>query len=152
MFWNDLSSSKLISDNFTTSTDALVTTDSNNPTSKFLPQGKINKNDYIYTSYITGSPYAATTNDNTFILLGANSIVTGNIPITTYITPQDARNIDTKMDDGLPYTGTVFSNPWIAPAAPAAGVCVSTATTPNSYNTTISSYATTPSCYMHFKF
>lgn len=151
LFWNDLSFANLIEGSFTTATDALVTTDANNPVDKFLPKGKLQGN-YVEIEYNAISPLSnVVVNSNVFLLIGDTSFNAGVRSYSNRISPIDAMAIDTKTDDGKPFTGLTFGRWYSAPQAPANGVCVTTGTG-NPYNTTTSSYANTPSCYMSFKF
>jgi len=148
LFWNDLSSAKLIDKSFTTATDALVTAAAGTVGS-YEPEGKLTGN-YIEVQY-DNSAYGYTSVDsNIFLLIGATSYAAGLRSHVKIITPQDALSIDSKMDDGLPYFGNVLN--WSGAAAPAAGVCVSNASG-NPYNTTTNTYANTPACvFIGFKF
>lgn len=152
LFWNDLSFAGLIDGNFNTATDALITTDANNPIDKFLPKGKLEGN-YVEVEYDTTSPFSnVAINSNTFVLIGDTGFTAGvRSSAMMRISPIDAMAIDTKTDDGKPFTGSTFGSWYSSPQAPANGVCVTTDAN-NPYNITISSYANTPSCYMNFKF
>jgi len=158
-FWTDLSAAQLIDGSFTQSADGYVTALTQAAIAQYVPVAKLKNGNYII-AYGMGSP---TNGDlpkglNYFEIENITSI-TGNIVGTNNITPLEAFTMDQKVDDGLPTTGTVLAVgnnafPGVPgfvppPAAPAAGVCVSNATTPNSYNVT-SAYSDTFACSLAF--
>ena len=148
LFWRDLSYVGMIDDSFTTATDAQVTAAAG-AVGDYLPDAKI-KGNFIEATYVSTSAQATVLN-NTFLVYGTTSIAAGVRTASNRINPQDAMNIDQKMDDGKPYTGSVLGSWHAAPAAAAAGVCVTSAAG-NPYNTATATYANTNSCYMNFKF
>ena len=171
MFWSDLSTAGMLSGGFqgvdcnsgNSFVLGLPLCVSGDPT-KFVPAAKIGKYNVII---VQGE---ATTQKNYFLLAGpANSINTGGVLMGTYqsyaISPMQALSIDTKIDDGLPFTGRVnaMANdgvayntnpaPMATAAAAAKGVCVTNATG-NPYNvsgtSTGSEYA--GACMLRFQF
>jgi prepilin-type N-terminal cleavage/methylation domain-containing protein len=148
LFWNDLSSANMVDGGFNTATDAAVTA-SPSTIERYIPKAKL-QGQHIIPAYLLSSPYVVR-NCNTISISGYSNFSNGNYTDSSNtITPQDAMNIDTKMDDGKPFTGSIWGSPFYAPSAPASGVCVSNATG-NPYNTTNSTYANVPSCYVQFK-
>ena len=97
---------------------------------------------------------------NNHFLLSSFDLFSPSFPLRHLIPPATARVIDTKIDDGAPMTGIVaaVTIPAVShdlrtppvPLPPAAGVCVTTETgTP--YNTSSSTYQSTPSCSLRFR-
>ncbi len=149
LFWNDLSYSGIIYSSFTTATDAQV----NAPlgtVGNYLPEAKI-KGNYIISGYITTNAYV-TALSNSFTIIGVSHITAGSATSAMNITPQDASNIDLKIDDGKPISGSVFTT--TIPAAAAVGICATdtTGAPPYFYNTTTNIYANTNACNINVKF
>jgi len=144
LFWSDLSHEKLIKESFTAATDALLTADQSN-IEEYVPRGKI-KGVTVKVRYywqITGNAFALY---NTVSYVAGASTANG-----AALTPQQASEIDTKIDDGKGLTGSVLGNLDGAglPIGPA--VCVTDAAG-SPYNTTIEDYATHVSCYLYLRF
>ncbi len=115
-FWTDLSAANLIDGSFTQSTDEPVNISTDQMTARiglYLPAAKIGRG-YI-TVYGDGEPndagtsYARENNyqllefqpPNSFVIFGEMHIAGGPL------TPVQAANLDTKIDDGQPTSGTV---------------------------------------------
>ncbi len=151
LLWRDLSEAKMIKDVFNTAIDDFVTAPAGT-IGDYLPVAKL-KGNFIEVSYYPTGPNLTDGGrvGNVMKMRGVSSIAVGVDSIAYIMSPQDTMSIDSKLDDGKPLSGEVFVNPWFAPAAPAAGVCISNAAgTP--YNTSTPAYAGTPACELWFKF
>jgi prepilin-type N-terminal cleavage/methylation domain-containing protein len=143
LFWVDLGKSGLINGNFIYNTDPNVNATGDN-IAKYLPRAKIGPDKYIYVwsggpnVYSCGGCFGSTNNDgkNYFALTavpifqsynigGGFTGISGTVNTIAVI---DAYNIDLKMDDGLPNSGSVFAyfanpggyaNPFTTVATPA---------------------------------
>lgn len=100
IFWRDLLDANMIAENITTDTAAAggVTAPAG-----ALPPGKIGKGNFWHISATGGLNY--------FALSGISALDNGSGAVTAghALTPQDALQIDGKLDDSLPTTGTVNS-------------------------------------------
>jgi len=118
MFWVDLSQANLIDATLNTaSSTALlgqtINATSTPPLSAFYPPAKIGNGNYVYV--YSGGPGngngAAPTNMDGNNYFGITNItnITSNMYLTATagLTVQQAYNIDTKVDDGIPTTGNV---------------------------------------------
>lgn len=114
MFWVDLSTAKMIPDAFNTATPATPTsqtiTDTTSPSiGKYLPSAMIGQGNrievwgYHNSAYFTAN-LLGIVNVSSIAASGASSVV-GNNGLTVL----QAYNIDSKMDDGLPQSGTVLA-------------------------------------------
>lgn len=142
MLWNDLSSAQLINETFNTATDDVVTATADE-LYKYNPVSKIGVNSYVTASYKDAQ--------NRFTVLGWLGLVAGTAvgnKVRSNISPMEAFNIDSKMDDGKPLTGNVKTSP-TTPATQASGVCITTENG-NPYNISNKEYANVPSCNMWF--
>lgn len=165
MFWNDLSWAALISESLQTATPAAgnggaaVTADA---ILTVLPEAKIGRGNY-FTVFSAGGK-------NFYQLAGITAIsAAGVYTLANRLTPQEAYNIDAKMDDGRPTTGGVRSLSTIASAASLNGN-VATITVPNNataagasplgcvitvtleYQTTTEDDKNTPACMLRMMF
>ena len=152
LFWNDLSTAKLLDGEYSgpdgTYTPCMPVTFA--PTA-LVPAARIGDSNVISVHGNTSD------SKNYFAILGnvtAISSSTGFLNASRHaITPMQSYNIDTKTDDGQPFTGAVTARNYAAvstgapalvtAAAPATGVCVSNATG-NPYN--VSTGANTIAC------
>jgi hypothetical protein len=95
LFWNDLTSSNLISENFSTATDTM-----NAPTSNYVlyyPRAKINQHAYVQVL-----------SDDRTIACGAFCFAVGKLEESAGgFTPLQAGEIDAKWDDGKPLSGKI---------------------------------------------
>jgi prepilin-type N-terminal cleavage/methylation domain-containing protein len=103
-FWEDLSSAHLISDSFSTATDANINTPGPNVTnlSPYIPAAKIGGGNYIAIYNLNGAVY---------FMLDAVTLVdnNGTMYSNPALTVMQAYNIDKKIDDGLPQTGRAIA-------------------------------------------
>ncbi len=147
-FWVDLSLANMIDGSFgTLSNAALATTEDIN---NYLPPARMGRGNYLAAYADKGYNY--------YQIIGMGSaIATAGTPTTRKaITPQEAYNIDSKLDDGKPLTGSTIAmlttglaatDPGTAVAAN--GVCVD-ATNLN-YLTTSAAYAGAPACSLRVR-
>ena len=122
--------------------DAITTVDATNVTltvsDSVAPASKLGKGVRVSIGAFNGRNYY--TLDN----FGAAALVAGTATFTSAISPIDAYNIDTKMDDSVPTSGKVLS---IAPATglpttAANGATAAAMTATACYDTANSRYAT----------
>lgn len=165
MFWNDLSWAVVISESLQLTTPAAgnggaaVTADL---VRTVLPEARIGQNNF-FAVFSAGSR-------NYYQLAGISAIsAAGVYTLENRLTPQEAFNIDAKMDDGRPTTGSVrslstiastaslngnvatFAVPNNATAAGAAPLgCVITGTL--EYQTTTADDRNTPACMLRIAF
>jgi hypothetical protein len=134
LFWQDLSNAALISGSFTatgttTTTGANVTAANLN---SYLPRSRLRETvaHFLYAS--TGQHY--------YYLASFTTNATADVTPSNAVTPFEAKDIDEKMDDGVPTTGTVINMTNLttadAGAAAATTVCVINST-PTTYNVSL---------------
>lgn len=141
MFWVDLSAKNLIENSLSTATYAVtggaaadITPGGTNDLFNYVPEAKMGKGNFLTVFSAAGK--------NFYQLTGIDAITTGTgaYDLNNSLTPQEAFNIDAKMDDGKPLTGTVRAltsaaatslnnntatfDPGIAGVAHDLGVCV----------------------------
>lgn len=145
-FWNMLSLAGLIEGTYTGlsgTSSASHIIGSNCPKSKLQNGG--------WSSYTLGiwPGDAASYVGDYGSMMGFGAARTGSWPYKGVLTPEEAWNIDTKMDDGKPGTGKVFARDYVGFAAAAATKCttsVSSTDFAGDYN-----LGNTPvSCAFHF--
>ena len=156
LIWRDLNQAGLLDGSFVTAADALPAALNADTVKTYLPEARMGRGNLITAYSALGT--------NFYQIGGVTAVAaTGAPTLTSAMTPQEAYNLDQKTDDASPLTGssramvgTVASsatafNTAAAAAAPAVGVCVSNAAgTP--YNTSLDSYANTPSCALRMRF
>lgn len=153
LFWVDLNFASLIDNGFSTAVGgtappAIVAGD----IPKYIPPARIGRGNYI-TVY-------ATSGYNYFQLGGWGAQTATNWTLNPTITPQEAFNMDTKLDDGRPNTGatqarlaagtsgTFATVVDIAAASP----CVTGTAATDNYLTTSVAAAGTPACSVRVRF
>lgn len=152
MFWNDLSTAGLISGNFQGGDGTpgnCMGSSATLPVSQIVPDAKLGRGNSVVIYADTGRNYYQ-------IVAGIIVDTAGNTyNATLAMSPLEAFQIDSKIDDGYPTTGIVKTRDigffWNGPAplpgvsgAPASGQCGNTDTTPTSYNN--GSYPNAPVC------
>lgn len=169
LFWRDLSSASMVEDTYGTATDALAPTST--AATLLFPAAKLGQGNFI-------GVYPGTNGRNNFQLAGITGIdsaTAGEYDLTQGLTPQTAFNLDDKIDDGNPATGSVraaFSTTALgaihtAGAAPfdangATASAFTTGATANAcsadptggqyvYNTNVSGAGDTPACQLSFR-
>ena len=129
-FWDDLSNANLIDGNLDSAADAATVaaiTSAGVPTQ--FPEARISRGNRIHVGSVGGLNY--------YMIAGITSTAatTGNMTLTTNLTPIELYSMDTKLDDGLPQTGIVQAH----------GTAAST-TTPMTDNPTASTTSTIGYC------
>jgi prepilin-type N-terminal cleavage/methylation domain-containing protein len=153
LFWTDLSSAGLLEQTFAVPAATQISADTNPATfvpmvDRYLPRTSISLGHvYAYSNRPTADiqNYAGVT----FELLSVAYTQAGAIRAQPLLPPSQAYYIDSKLDDGMPETGTILSatpgqpgsNPVPGGATVVSGVegtssgyCVNSASTPNPYN------------------
>lgn len=97
LFWRDLSQMNMISNSFSVATDALATLATADAVKTVLPEAKMKKGNLITVYSSSGKNY--------YEITGVSAVAAGVYTLTTNLSPQEALNLDTKLDDGLPLTG-----------------------------------------------
>ncbi len=137
LFWQDLGKAGLIAGTYpgigTVVFPAVAVTTAN--ANSYMPHAKLRDTANYYTYSTAGR--------NWFYIGSIAADTAGVITPTAAVTPQEAKGIDEKIDDGFPTTGVVLNMTNLttanAGAAPATTVCATNAT-PSVYN--VSSAAT----------
>jgi len=146
LFFSDLSSANMIDGTFNSAVDDVPTggllTATLSQLYKYFPVGKIGN------SYFTASYYPTNYKNRFTITRYITDFVAGTATNDVSLTPMQAFNIDLKIDDGNPRTGTVWGSSNV-PAAQASGVCVTTETN-NPYNVSNPAYQDVLSCNIWF--
>jgi len=170
MLWNDLSTANLVDGSFTgaQNTDAAspnAVTAAQVPTT--FPPAKLGRGNYVTDgSSLTGG------SNNYWLIAGIGGVTggagNGGYSVTANITPSEAYNIDIKLDNGMPYTGTVQARGYISiggtlfrdgtswAASSTQGNCLmggASGTDPAAiYNRTSSTGGNSPACMLRFRF
>jgi prepilin-type N-terminal cleavage/methylation domain-containing protein len=147
LFWVDLTGAGLLSQSFTTATDAVVASLASSAAfSPYLPRARLR--DSAYITIMTSA------SRNYFYLGGITATdAAGIMSLGNGVTTAEAKSIDAKVDDGLPSTGSLVAVSAIgaasftvdAGAASATGVCVNTSVTPRDYNV-VTAFSTEINC------
>jgi len=113
LFWTDMSAAGVIEGSFNDATDTWVSTNTDSGYAAEMPRATIGNGNFVY---VNGYYYASTGNlarGNGFQLIKPAHIgppsVAGQIGLYPGLTPLDAYNIDQKIDDALPTSGTVVA-------------------------------------------
>lgn len=111
MFWVDLSAAQMIGGVFNTATPVSVPTFTTGSVSRYLPKAQIGKGS-IYVrggdcSAWPGLSWAPYTALNYFGIANITSNTTGHVHSSPSLSVQQAYNIDDKVDDALPQSGSV---------------------------------------------
>jgi hypothetical protein len=111
MFWVDLSTAKLLDGNFTVAQAymlAIPPSVSASDVPKYFPAARIGKGNYVFVwSGGWGSDGKNYFGLSAVLSMDLTSDGTPNSNVT--ITPMEAYNIDSKIDDGLPQSGSVMT-------------------------------------------
>jgi prepilin-type N-terminal cleavage/methylation domain-containing protein len=103
LFWKHLSEAQMISDNtslITTAAAATIATNAQN----YLPLSKLGKGSFWYIANAGGLNY--------YGMAGISTLATAtsmNVASTDVISPNEAYQLDVKLDDGIPISGIVTS-------------------------------------------
>ena len=171
LFWRDLFDAELMDGNFESAdgtvaggAGAALTPGAN--LNQYLPEAALSRGNYFTVFSAQGM--------NFYQLTGVDSIdnTDGSYTLETSLSPQEAFNIDDKVDDGRPVTGVVRATDDltdlnqgasqissaltpVAQASVATGDCAHDGATTGggaAYNTLNDDSANTPSCQMKFRF
>ena len=148
LFWRDLNSVNLIDGSFVTATDAVEAGTSPTAVKLVLPDAKLGRGNSVSVYGFRGSNY--------YQIGGVTAFTAGAPTVVGTLTPQEAFNIDAKVDDGRPNTG-------VARAANAganynlttdngATIATSCAVTTTDYATATEATATTQACTLRIRF
>lgn len=139
LFWNDLSVASLIDGSYTTGNDTAIASNVTSGFETYMPPSKLGKGNLITVYASSGYNYYQLTGITTLTATTGAFTTTSN-----NMTPNQAFNMDNKIDDGLPSTGVVIARGGTtglnaAASSGAGGVaaafCINTTPTPNTYNT-----------------
>ncbi len=162
LFYTDLTSASLIDGSFVGADGSIAgtsctTSASAAATSTLVPVAKIGKGNNIFAYAALGINY--------FQLIGGVSAISNAGAVTgalKALTPAEAYQMDLKVDDGYPLTGSVraYGVTLAAATYPAAdtgaaaavGVCADTGSTNTPYNLTPANGGTANGCSLRFKF
>jgi len=141
LFWRDLTSAQFISEGFDTAPNTVAAALADDAAvANMVPNLRLRESADIHATAINGRNYY-------YIAAISVVAVTTGAPTTEAgaLSPSEAENIDSKVDDGVPGTGVFRAHDNFAgartlaaatAAAPAIGVCVSNATG-NPYNLSV---------------
>lgn len=154
LFWSDLSWASLIDGSFITTTGgSAVTAITTIAIPQWLPAGRMGRANYI-AAYAAGGY-------NYYQVGGWGAQTSTTAIINPTITPQEAFNMDTKLDDGRPNTGATQARGTATTAAAFASVidilpitpaCVTGTAVTGNYQTTTLALAGTPACSLRVRF
>ncbi len=134
LFWKHLSDASLISDNTSQVTTAAAATITGSGQG-YIPPSKLGKGSYWYIGNTGGLNY--------YTLSGISTLATAttmNVISTDVISPNEAFQLDQKLDDGVPTTGILMSIASVTTMTTAAAA--GGATSGDCYDTDTSLYAT----------
>ena len=152
LFWNDLSDASLLDGNFVATGAAAAYTSGALDT--VIPNAKVGRGNRVAVFSSSGF--------NFYQILGISSISGAGVYTgTNNLTPAEALNMDEKIDDGLPATGSIVARSGagntanlldtastVGAGGAAAAFCTNSTPTPNTYNTQNESLL----CSLRFRF
>jgi prepilin-type N-terminal cleavage/methylation domain-containing protein len=164
LFWNDLSVANLVDGSFTGIDSASPIATTTSTVSTVMPPAKLGRGNYITVGSTGGLNY--------YLLAGitGTSASSGAYQLNMNLTPIQAYNIDVKLDDGLPLTGTVQARgtaasgtsaftdgtTWSSSSNPQPGDCATTGSSGvdpvNTYNRGLNTGGNAPACILRFRF
>lgn len=100
LFWQDLSAANLIEGSFAAACNGISSSVSGTALNGYFPQASIGNGNYVYVYETNGANWFGVT-AITGIQIG------GAVSSATTMTVSQAYSIDTKIDDGLPWSGNV---------------------------------------------
>jgi prepilin-type N-terminal cleavage/methylation domain-containing protein len=176
LVWQQLSAANLVDGSIGTSIATTGQTAASPTAALYLPSAKMGRGNYWLAGSSAGLNYYALASV-TGITAGAAGTATYATTVGGGITPVEAFNIDTKVDDGMPNTGvvqargyatmgaaadTIFpalsatsKGVWTSATAPASGDCMTTGTTATDTANTYARGSTpgnTPACTLRLRF
>ena len=162
LFWRDLNQMNLVEGSFDAATNALPTLATPDAVKTYLPEAKIKRGNLITVFASTGRNY--------YQITGVTAVTAGLYTLTAVLSPQEAMNLDQKLDDGRPLTGLARAaystaavnaisakNAAIATTYAAASVtaCIagdnSAATATDPYQVSTEDYAAAPACQLRIR-
>jgi hypothetical protein len=162
LFWRDLNQMNLVEGSFDSATDALPTAATPDASKLYMPEAKIKRGNMVTVFSSTGRNY--------YEITGVSAVTAGAYTLTAVLSPQEAMNIDQKMDDGRPLTGLARAayslaalnaiqakNAAIATTYAAASItaCIngdnSAATATDPYQVSTEDYAGAPACQLRIR-
>lgn len=164
MFWNDLSVANLVDGNFIGIDSGAPLATPANLIGNMMPPAKLGRGNYLTVGSNGGL--------NFYLLAGilGTAASSGAYTLSANLTPIQAYNMDIKLDDGMPLTGTVqahgtaassisaFIDPtsWSSATNPQPGDCSTTGVNGldpiSTYNRGINTGGNAPACIMRFRF
>ena len=99
LYWRDLNQMSLVAGSFDTASDALITSATPDTNKLYMPEAKIKRGNLITVFASTGRNY--------YQITGVTAVAAGVYTLTAVLSPQEAMNLDQKLDDGRPLTGVV---------------------------------------------
>lgn len=99
LFWRDMNDAQLIDGTFQTATNAVTAVSNPDEVKLIIPEAKLSRGNVVNVYGFRGINYYQ---------IGSVTSLAAGVPVTApSLTPQEAFNIDAKLDDGKPATGTV---------------------------------------------
>lgn len=157
LFWRDLTVAQLIGDAFVDATDTTVTAATIDAMADYIPSAPLRDTAFVSVYPQSGRNYYAIAAFSG-ITAGAQTFSAAGVQALSML---EASQIDDKIDDGMPQTGIVRAiDGWVsanqgaqvdAGAAAGTGVCVSTDTTPPTYNVVNADTASELNCAINIR-
>ena len=97
LYWRDLNQMNLVEGSFDTATDALAAAATPDIVKLHVPEAKLKRGNVITVYASTGRNY--------YQITGMTAVAAGVYTLSAVLSPQEAMNLDQKMDDGRPLTG-----------------------------------------------
>ena len=148
LFWRDLNTVNLIAGSFVTATDAVEAGTTPTAVKLVLPDAKLGRGNMVSVYGFRGTNY--------YQIGGVTAFTAGLPTLAATLTPQEAFNIDAKVDDGRPNTGVARAanpatgyNQTTDNGATVPAACIASAT---EYATTTEALATTQACHLRVRF
>jgi prepilin-type N-terminal cleavage/methylation domain-containing protein len=151
LFWDDLSTTNLVDGNYNANANLTTALSTAEALQGIFPGAKLGRGNMITVFSASGYNYYEITG----ITACADNADPGfAYTLTTSLTPQEAFNIDSKMDDSRPATGTVRGMLATGAVDTACDVVAGDAccTTASRYQTTTQDLANTPACQLRLRF
>ncbi len=146
MVWEDLSSANLLDGSFSVAYSSTPPTLTLSTIPTMLPIARMGRGNF-FSIYVSGS--------YNYYQLGGIAAITAGVPtLTKTITPQESYNIDSKLDDGKPATGSMTAvdgdatafNSFPSDAGTTAGSCIDATGSTGAYQKSTAALANSPAC------
>ncbi len=161
-FWTDLSAAGLMAGAFADSTTGAITANTDAQIKAEVPEAKIGRGNYFHVIYTRNVSYGQRYLLHQITCIGCNGAGQGTLG--NALTPTEAFNIDSKIDDGNPIQGSVLATDAYPfgfvmattiivgqSAGPAAFPSSCFLSSPAQYSTSLSTQANQLSCGLAFK-